>query len=274
MLASIPRPTRAQAIVRTVDESRSPAPVRRNVLAAAGSSMAAAMSVPILILVIGSEPQIRRLLRASFAAEGYRSIETRTAGEGLSAARARRPDLVLLDLDLPDRAGTALIRDLRDDWPHKPIIVLSARTREKNKVKALDLGADDYVTKPFSTGELMARVRVALRREALAGCGGSPPVLESGNLKLDLDRRLVFVGRRQVHLTPQEYSLLAYLLKHAGKVVTHPQLLTEVWGPEHTDNRAYLRVYMAQLRCKLEADPALPRYLLTEPGVGYRLKDR
>jgi two-component system KDP operon response regulator KdpE len=234
------------------------------------------MSSPVRVLIVDVEPQSLKLLRAALTHEGYRIFEARAAAEALHAARARKPDVVLLELDLPDADGTDLIKELREQWSHRPILVVSARDGEDEKVRALDRGADDYITKPFGTGELMARIRVALRHEASAGVAGAlggRAVIRIGDWTLDLDRRLVFVGRRQVHLTPQEYDLLTYLMKHAGKVITHPQLLKVVWGPTHTDQRTYLRVYMAQLRRKLEADPAHPRYLLTEPGVGYRLTD-
>lgn len=231
------------------------------------------MSSPVRILIVDAEPQSMRLLRTALGKEGYRTTEAGTAAEALAAASARKPDLILLELDLPDADGTDLIKSLREQWCHRPILVVSARDREDDKVQALDRGADDYITKPFSTGELVARIRVALRHEASVGVASARPVMQAGDLTVDLDRRLVFVGRRQVHLTPQEYDLLAYLMKHAGKVITHPQLLKAVWGPTHTDQIAYLRVYVAQLRKKLEADPAHPRYLLTEPGVGYRLED-
>lgn len=234
------------------------------------------MTAPVRILIVDDESQSRRMLRTLLADEGYRASEARTAGEALAAVRARHPDLVLLELDLPDADGIDVIRSLRDEGSTKPIIVVSSRDREEDKVKALELGADDYVTKPFSGSELMARIRVALRREAVVGKPGSRSrsALRTGDLEVDLERRLVRVGRREVHLTPQEYKLLAYLMKHVGKVVTHPRLLHEIWGPSHTTQRAYLRVYIAQLRRKLEADPANPRYLLTEPGVGYSLKDQ
>lgn len=224
------------------------------------------------ILIVDDERQVRRFLRASLASEGYRTIEARTAEEALSAMHASEPDLVLLDLGLPDADGMDLIKAVRGERSDTPIIVVSARDHEKDKVKALELGANDYVTKPFSTGELMARIRVALRHEAAAS-GQSPPVIQTGKLRIDLDRRLVFVDDREVHLTPHEYDLLAHLMKNLGKVVTHPQLLAEVWGSAYADQRRALRVYMAQLRRKLEVDAARPRYLLTEPGVGYRLKD-
>lgn len=223
------------------------------------------------ILIVDNERRSQRLLRASLIGEGYHTTAARTAEEGLAAAVARKPDLVLLDLDLPDDDGTNLIVRLRE-WSERPIIVVSARARERDKVNALDLGANDYVTKPFGTGELMARIRVALRRAASLGRNRARPVLQTGELTLDLDSRLVLVGSREVHLTPHEYDLLAYLMRHAGKVVTHPQLLKEIWGAAYVDHRAYLRVYVGQLRRKLESEPAEPRYLLTEAGVGYRLK--
>lgn len=231
------------------------------------------MTASVRILIVDDEPQSRRMLRALLMKEGYRASEACTVVEALSGVRARNPDLVLLDLDLPDADGIDVIRSLRDEGSTKPIIVVTARDNEEDKVKALELGADDYVTKPFSAGELMARIRVALRREAVVGSGGPRAILRTGDLEMDLDRRLVKVGRREIHLTPQEYELLAYLMKHVGKVVTHPQLLNEIWGPGHTTQRAYLRVYMAQLRRKLETDPAQPRFLMTEPGVGYWLRD-
>jgi len=223
------------------------------------------------ILIVDDEPHVRSFLRASLASDGYGTIEAQTAGEALSAMQASKPDLVLLDLGLPDGDGTDVLRTVRGERSTTPIIVVSARGREKDKVTALELGASDYVTKPFSAGELMARIRVALRHEAASA--KSHPVIETGGLRIDLDRRLVFVDDREVHLTPHEYDLLAYLMKNLGKVVTHPQLIAEVWGSPYADQRRALRVYMAQLRRKLEVDPARPRYLLSEPGVGYRLKD-
>ncbi len=222
------------------------------------------------ILVVDDEPEVQSLLRLSLAGAGYRTIEARTATEAVAALRAERPDLVLLDLGLPDADGLDVIASVRAEPSNTPIIVVSARQREKDKVQALELGANDYVTKPFSTGELMARIRVALRHEAPGA--KAHPVIQTGGLRIDLDRRLVFLDDREVHLTPHEYDLLAYLMKNLGKVITHPQLLAEVWGSTDADERRGLRVYMAQLRRKLEVDPARPRYLLSEPGVGYRLK--
>ncbi|HVL18643.1 MAG TPA: response regulator [Gemmatimonadales bacterium] len=224
-----------------------------------------------LILVIEDEPQMRRFLRAALGAQDYRLVEATTARDGLAQAASRNPDIVLLDLGLPDRDGLEVTRELRQ-WSAAPIIVLSARHREPDKVEALDLGADDYLTKPFGVEELLARIRVALRHAAQP-VGGSPePVFEAGDLRVDLARREVRRGGQEVHLTPTEYKLLTLLIRHAGKVLTHRQLLKEVWGVNYADQSHYVRVYMAQLRQKLENDPARPRLLITEPGVGYRLR--
>ncbi|MGZ3452270.1 MAG: response regulator [Polyangiales bacterium] len=223
-----------------------------------------------LVLLIEDESQMRRFLRAALTAHGYRLIETDTAADGLRQATAYNPDLVLLDLGLPDRPGIEVIRALRE-WTMLPIVVISARGNEEDKIDALDGGADDYLTKPFGTGELLARLRVALRHaERIAH--DPEPVLAVGDLRIDFARRVVTAREREVHLTPIEYKLLATLAKHGGKVLTHKQLLKDVWGPTHVDQTQYLRVYMAQLRHKLELDAARPRYLVTEPGVGYRLK--
>ncbi len=223
-----------------------------------------------LILVIEDDPQIRRFLRATLAAEEYQFHEAVTAAEGIAQAAARQPDLVLLDLGLPDRDGLDVIREIRT-WSQMPIVVLSARGQEKDKIAALDLGADDYVAKPFAVGELLARIRAALRRAAPPASDGTDPIVRFGNVQADFEKRLITVGGQEVHLTPNEYKLLQVLIKHAGRVVTQRQLLNEVWGPQHTEQSQYLRVYVAQLRRKLEQDPARPRYLQTEPGVGYRL---
>ena len=222
-----------------------------------------------LVLVVEDEPQMMRFLRATLPSQGYRVAEAATGQQGLVEAAMRSPDLVLLDLGLPDMDGVEVMRRLRE-WSAIPVIVLSARGQEGDKIQALDAGADDYLTKPFGIGELLARVRVALRH--LAGAAGPAEVVfETGELKVDLGARRVFVGEREVRLTRTEYRLLALLVKHAGKVVTHRQLLKDVWGPNAVEETHYLRVYMGQLRQKLEADPARPRYLLTETGVGYRL---
>jgi two-component system KDP operon response regulator KdpE len=222
-----------------------------------------------LILLIEDDAQIRRFLRAALAAEDYRLQEAVTAEEGLAQAAARQPDLILLDLGLPDRDGLEVIRSIRQ-WGQIPILVLSARGQEKDKIAALDLGADDYVAKPFAVGELLARIRAALRRSS-GRADGAGSVVRFGLVEVDLEKRLVLVDSREVHLTPNEYKLLQVLIQHAGKVLTQRQLLNEVWGPQHTEQAQYLRVYIAQLRRKLERDPARPRYLQTEPGVGYRL---
>jgi two-component system, OmpR family, KDP operon response regulator KdpE len=222
-----------------------------------------------LLLVIEDDAQMRRFLRASLTSNGYRLVEAETAKDGIAQAAARAPDLILLDLGLPDEDGHAVTQRLRE-WTTIPIIVISARGREEDKIKALDAGADDYVTKPFGVGELLARIRVALRHAETAGMTSSQFVL--GDLKVDFARREVFVGDKEVHLTPIEYKLLGHLVKHGGRVVTHRQLLHEVWGPGSTGQTQYLRVYMGQLRHKLEQNPSRPAYLLTEPGVGYRLK--
>jgi two-component system KDP operon response regulator KdpE len=227
--------------------------------------------VPSKVLVVEDEPQMRKFLRASLSAEGYRIVETSLGKEALDLARTHNPDIVLLDLGLPDIDGMEVTRSLRE-WSDRPIVVISARGQEDDKIRALDLGADDYLTKPFGTGELLARIRVALRRSVRAGQDGSDPALSVGDLRLDLEKRQVFVKDAEVHLTPNEYKLFALLMKSAGKVLTHSQILKEVWGPAYATQTQYLRVYMAQLRQKLEQDSARPRYLVTEPGVGYRLK--
>jgi two-component system, OmpR family, KDP operon response regulator KdpE len=223
-----------------------------------------------LILVIEDEPPLQRFLNAALGSQGYRVVESLTAGDGLMQAATRTPDLVILDLGLPDMDGLEVTKRLRE-WTGVPIIVVSARGKEQDKVVALDAGADDYLTKPFSVGELLARVRVALRHAAVIKQGATEPVFTVGGLRVDLLHRQVFVDERPVHLTPNEFKLLSLLVKNAGMVLTHRQLLKEVWGPGSTQESHYLRVYMNQLRHKLEPEPARPRYLLTEPGVGYRL---
>jgi two-component system KDP operon response regulator KdpE len=220
------------------------------------------------IVLIEDEPQIRRFLRATFSSQGYRLYEATTGEDGLIEAATRQPDVVIVDLGLPDLDGLEVIRRIRE-WSHVPIIVLSARGQERDKVAALDAGADDYVSKPFGVGELQARLRVALRHAA-AGDSGEP-TFTVGGLRVDQVKRQVQVDGKDVHCTPIEYRLLTTLVRHAGKVLSQRQLLKEVWGPAHIEQAHYLRVYMAQLRRKLEANPARPRYLLTEPGVGYRL---
>jgi two-component system KDP operon response regulator KdpE len=223
------------------------------------------------VLVIEDEPTMRRFLRTSLAANGYAVVEAATAREGLAQAAGRNPELILLDLGLPDGDGLDVARRIRERQ-RTPIVVLSARGREQDKVAALDLGADDYLTKPFGVAELLARLRVALRHAA-AGEGDGEPVFQSGPLMVDRVRRQVFVDDEEVHLTPTEYKLLLALVKHAGRVRTHQQLLQDVWGAGYPGQVHSLRVYMAQLRHKLEQDPNRPRLLLTEPSVGYRLRE-
>ncbi len=226
-----------------------------------------------LILVIEDDRHIQSFLRVSLASQDYKTIETGLGNEGIALAASHVPDVVILDLGLPDIDGLAVITRLRE-WSRVPIIVLSARGQERDKVAALDAGADDYLTKPFGVGELLARIRVSLRRAAhtLAEEGGET-CYRVGELEVDLERRRVLLGSEEVHLTPIEYRLLAVLVRFSGKVLTHNFLLREVWGPMSGEQTQYLRVYMASLRRKIEGDPAQPRYLLTELGVGYRLVD-
>ena len=223
------------------------------------------------VLVVDDEPPMRRFLRASLAAAGYAVEEAATGTEALRVAASHPPDAVLLDLGLPDVDGVEVTRRLRE-WSAVPVVVLSARGRESDKIEALDAGADDYVTKPFAIGELTARLRAALRRSARTH-EDEQAVVTTGPLSIDLGRRRVTLGDADVKLTPIEYRLLAMLARHAGRVLTHASLLREVWGPGSTTQHHYLRVFMAQLRRKLEADTSRPQLLLTEPGVGYRLRD-
>lgn len=225
----------------------------------------------VTVLIIEDEPEIRRFLRTTLPAHGFRLYEAAMGKDGLTEAQARNPDLILLDLGLPDLEGGEVIRQIRE-WTATPIIVLSARDQEQVKVAALDLGADDYVTKPFGVDELLARIRAALRHASRPAGDVGEPVFTLGDLKVDLGRRQVFVSGKEIHLTPIEYKLLTTLIRYAGKVMTHRQLLKEVWGPLHVEEGHYLRVYMRQLRNKLEKNPAHPRYLVTELGVGYRLR--
>jgi len=222
-----------------------------------------------VVLLIEDEIPMRRFLRAALDAHEYQLIEAGTARDGLAQAASRNPDLILLDLGLPDGDGIEVTRRLRE-WTRRPIIVLSARGQDADKIAALDAGADDYLTKPFSVGELLARMRVALRHAALGAV--EEPVFEAGELRIDRAHRVVTVRGEEIHLTPTEYRLLLVLAGHAGKVLTHRHLLKEVWGVGRTGQAHYLRVYMAQLRGKIEQDPARPVYLKTEPGVGYRLQ--
>lgn len=225
-----------------------------------------------LILLIEDELAIRRFLRASLPGETYRLVEAETGKEALRLATQQPPDLVILDLGLPDMDGQDVLRQLRE-WLHAPIIILSARDQEEQKIAALDGGADDYLTKPFSTGELLARIRVALRHANRVADDRESSIFEQGDLKIDFAARRVFARNTEVHLTPLEYKLLTTLARHTGKVLTHRFLLKEVWGPHDVHETHYLRVFMATLRRKIEVDPAQPRHLLTEQGVGYRFAD-
>ena len=229
------------------------------------------MSQEATIVLIEDESEILRFLRTTLPAHGFRIYEATTGQKGLIEVKMRNPDLILLDLGLPDLDGTEVIRQVRE-WTQTPIIVLSAREHEQQKVDAVDLGADDYVTKPFGINELLARIRTALRHAARPDGPEADSCFTFGDVRLELGRRLVFVADKEVHLTAIEYKLLATLVRHAGKVVTHRQLLKEVWGPLHVEEGHYLRVYMRQLRNKLETNPANPKYLVTELGVGYRLR--
>jgi two-component system KDP operon response regulator KdpE len=222
------------------------------------------------ILVVEDEQEIRRFLRVSLSHSGYRLVETASAKDAVLQAATQQPDLMILDIGLPDGDGFEVIREVRQ-WSTMPIVVLSARGQEQDKVRALDEGADDYLTKPFAVGELLARLRVALRHSAQASTSSGSALFELGELQVDVASRQVRLKGQEVHLTPTEFRLLTTLVKHAGKVVTHRQLLKEVWGPDSVHETQYLRVYMAALRQKIEPDSSRPRYLLTEPGVGYRL---
>ncbi|KPF45122.1 response regulator [Rhizobium sp. AAP43] len=222
------------------------------------------------ILVVDDEPQIQRFLKPSLTAAGYEVLEAGTGAEALKSVATQAPDLVILDLGLPDMDGKEVIASLRG-WSDIPIIILSARDRESEKIAALDLGADDYVEKPFSIGELTARMRTALRHRGRPEA--IPTVMEVDGLTIDPVRRLVLRAGETVHLTPKEYDLLLLLARHAGRVVTHRTLLTSVWGPAHGDDLHYLRVFIGQLRQKIERDPTEPRIVRTEPGVGYRMTE-
>lgn len=222
-----------------------------------------------MIILVEDDKQIRRFVRAALEAESCQVFEAETARQGLVEAGTRKPDLVILDLGLPDRDGVDFIRDLRS-WSELPVIVLSARSDEQDKIAALDAGADDYLTKPFGVGELLARVRVALRHREKAG-GNGATIVEFDEVRIDLAERTVKRKGQLVHLTPIEYRLLVMLVRNVGKVLTHQHILREVWGPSRVESSHYLRIYMGQLRHKLEENPAQPRYLLTEVGVGYRL---
>jgi two-component system KDP operon response regulator KdpE len=221
------------------------------------------------ILIIDDEEAIRRFLRVTLTAQGYTVLEAETGNKGLSSAADQKPDLVILDLGLPDIDGVMVTRMIRE-WTRIPIIILSVRGSEKDKIAALDAGADDYLTKPFGAGELLARIRAALRRSAQTP---DEPVFVTGDLKVDLSRRVVTLSGQEVQLTPNEYGLLRVLATNAGKVLTHRHLLREVWGAEYGDESHMLHVNISNLRRKIESDPSRPQYIITEPGVGYRLKE-
>jgi len=222
------------------------------------------------VLIVDDEPQILRFLRPSLSAAGYDVVEARDGAEALKRAAADAPDVVVLDLGLPDRDGKDVIRGIRE-WSKVPIVVLSARGRETEKIEALDLGADDYVNKPVGVGELMARLRAALRHRMQNA--GETATFRSGTLAIDIAAHRVELEGREIRLTPREFGLLALLVKNAGKVVTHRQLLTAVWGPAHAEDTQYLRVYIGQLREKIEKDHNDPKFIRTEPGIGYRLQE-
>jgi two-component system KDP operon response regulator KdpE len=225
-------------------------------------------SAPVALLV-EDERQIRRFVRTALEAEGFQIVEAETVRQGLIDAGTRKPDIVILDLGLPDGDGVDFIRDFRT-WSSVPVIVLSARAEEQDKVEALDAGADDYLTKPFGVGELLARVRVAQRRRASAGTPAES-TFRFGSVEVDLGRRTVRKGSEAIHLTPIEFRLLSLMIHNAGRVLTHRQILREVWGPAYVEHEHYVRVHMGHLRQKLEDDPTQPAYLLTETAVGYRL---
>jgi two-component system KDP operon response regulator KdpE len=231
----------------------------------------AAASVMPLVLIVEDDRRMRKYLRATLADQRFRVVDAETGGEALVQAQGHNPDLILLDFGLPDIDGIHVTTKLRE-WTAAPILMISARDEEYDKVAALDAGANDYLTKPFGTGELLARIRVWLRQTQRATSDSLDSNLEVGVLRIDFSRRLAFVGEREVRLTPTQYKLFGTLMRNAGKVLTHEQILFTVWGPAYTKETQYLRVYMGQLRQKFEEDPARPRYLITEPGVGYRLR--
>jgi len=234
--------------------------------------MAAASEKSPLLLLVEDETPMRKFLRSFLTGSGYRMVEASTGEQALRTAESTQPDLILLDLGLPDMDGQEVLRELRQ-WIKAPIIVLTIRDEDVQKIAALDHGADDYITKPFSSGELLARIRAALRRSATGQVGSEVQIFEVGNLVVDLATREVRVNGEEVHFTPIEFKLLTILLRHPNRVLTHEYLLKEVWGPARSENKQHLRVFMAGLRRKIEADPARPRHLMTEQGVGYRFVD-
>jgi two-component system KDP operon response regulator KdpE len=223
------------------------------------------------ILLVDDEPQMRRFLRVTLQSQGYQLAEADTGQDGLTQAATRNPDVVLLDLGLPDMDGLEVLARLRE-WSKVPVIVISAREQEQDKIRALDSGADDYLIKPFGAGELLARIRVAIRHRSVQQGEQDEPVFVLDAMRVDLNKRQVFLKDTEIHLTPIEYKLLSYLIRHAGKVVTHKQLLKEVWGAAYSEQMHYVRVYMGMLRHKLEEDPGRPRFFINEPGIGYRLR--
>jgi two-component system KDP operon response regulator KdpE len=235
-----------------------------------GSGVALAPLTP-LVLLVEDDRQMRKYLRGALADHGLRVVETETGGDALAQASSRNPDLVVLDLGLPDMDGIQVTTRLRQ-WTAAPILILSARDDELGKITALDAGANDYLTKPFATGELLARIRVWLRQTQRAPGDALSSTLDVGPLRIDFDKRLAFIGGREVRLTPTQYKLFATMMRNAGKVLTHEQILFAVWGPAYTREAQYLRVYMCQLRQKFEEDAARPRYFITEPSIGYRLR--
>ncbi len=223
------------------------------------------------VLVVDDEPQIRRFLRASLQSHDYTVLEAENGKEAVRACTTQKPDLLILDLGLPDMDGLDVLKTIRE-WSRVPVIVLSIRSDETDKIEALDRGANDYVTKPFSMGELLARMRAALRQGRSEGADAGSSIVAAGDISIDLGKRLITLGGSPVKLSRKEYDLLKILALHPGKVITHQQLLQEVWGPAYVEETQYLRVYIGQLRQKLERDPAAPQWLITEPGVGYRLQ--
>lgn len=232
--------------------------------------MSESLELKIIVLAIEDDPAIRNLLKAAFENTDFKLIEATTAAEGIEAVTKKRPDLILLDMSLPDTNGITVIKTIRG-WSATPIVIVSGHGQEEVKVAALEAGADDYVTKPFGVSELIARMRVAVRHSVASAAPNQDPVFESGDLRLDRSAREVFVRGERITLTPIEYKLLCALVAHAGKVVTHRQLLTEVWGEEYSEESQYLRVYIGYLRKKIESHPDSPKMLLSEPRVGYRL---